>query len=315
MEPQLAGKFVESKVEKQLPLLGQIKYDGIRIFFRDGIAWTRSLKPARSETLQSMASWNKQILEGLDGEVICGDPTAKDCFRRSSQFVSAFNQPDQFTFYAFDKWNEPTKTTEQRLEIVEEVTACWRLHVDVSRLELAETVILHTMEDVWEYYSLKADEGHEGIILRSPNSLYKFGRGTPVQCQAIKMKERGWIDTECRILEFHEQKENTNEATVNALGRTERSGHQDNLIGKGTLGAIEVSGTFENGREFTCRVGTGLDDETRQAVWNSPEEYRGKLVKMKYFSVGIKDKPRFPTFLGFRETWDLNPVQGSLFDN
>ena len=318
MKPMLAGKFVEEKVVKQLPLFGQLKYDGIRVFIRDGIAYTRSLKPVRAETFQSWVAANSDFLEGMDGEIICGSPTAPDCYRRTMQFTMSYNKPDEFTFYVFDKWDEVT-TFEERFGIVEYVAGQFVMSNILttpskpSPMKAAETLMLYTMKDVHAFHDTMIAQGQEGIILRRPDSYYKYGRGSPVQCECIKMKEGGWVDTECKIVGFHEQLHNANEATLDNLGHTERSGHKENLIGKDTLGAISVTGAFENGVEFECRVGTGLDDEIRQVVWLNQDLYRKKIVKMKYFTVGIKDKPRFPTFLGFRDADDMDMEQLDLF--
>lgn len=311
MKPMLAGKYVEEKVEKKLPLLGQLKYDGIRVFIRDGYAYTRSLKPVRSETFQSWVRHNRDFLQGLDGEIICGDPTAPDCYRRTMQFVMSYDAPDNFTFYAFDKWDEPSTFTE-RFDIVEHIAGQFIMGSDASSLEAADTRLLETMEDIHKFHDEMISLGHEGIILRDPDSYYKFGRGSPVKCECIKMKEGGWIDTECVIISFHEQMHNANEATINELGYTEHSGHKENLVPMDTLGAIEVAGTFPDGRSFQCRVGTGFDDETRDKVWKGRQSHINKIVKMKYFTVGVKDKPRFPTFLGFRDPDDLDPQENQL---
>lgn len=313
MKPQLAGKFVEEKVAKMLPLIGQVKYDGIRSFVRSGILWSRSIKAIRSEQIQSWCAHNRDFLEGLDGELICGPPTAPDCYTRTSSSVMSYNKPDEFCFYAFDKWDEPTPFKD-RIEVVAELTSHFVMESGPTRIVMAPNVMLNTMEEVWAFYEEQVLLGHEGIILRDPDSYYKYGRGSPVKCECIKMKEGGWVDTEVKIVEFHEQLHNANEATLDNLGNTERSGHKENLIGKGTLGSISVKGNFvDGGAPFECRVGTGLDDAIRQAVWDNPDEYKDLFVKMKYFTVGIKDKPRFPTFLGFRHPDDMDLKQGELF--
>ena len=308
MKPMLAGKYVEDKVEKNLPLYGQVKFDGIRVFIKDGIAWTRSLKPVRNVEFQAWVSRNKMFLEGLDGEIICGHPTSKDCYRRTMKFTMTYDADDMFTFDAFDVWNLD-KVFRDRLTALELI--CDYFKTDC--LKKAETELLSSLCEIKEFHERKMEEGHEGIILRSPEGLYKFGRSTPTKCECIKMKENGWIDTECRIIAFHEQMHNSNEAVINDLGYTERSSHKENLVGKDTLGSIEVVGNFEDGREFVCRVGTGLDDEIRQEVWYNQEHFKDKIVKIKYFNVGIKDKPRFPTFLGFRDPDDMDK-QMSLFE-
>ena len=52
-------------------------------------------------------------------------------------------------------------------------------------------------------------------------------------------------------------------------------------------------------------VGSGFTDEQRNALWASKESLVGKLAKVKFFEVGIKEAPRFPVFLGFRSEIDL----------
>lgn len=307
MKPMLAGKYEAAKVEKKLPLLAQVKYDGIRVFIRDGIAYTRSLKAVRSEQFQSWVAHNKGNLEGLDGEAICGDPTALDCYRRTSSSIMSFNKPDEFTFYAFDKWDEPTVFAD-RFDQVNKIG-----DIGLESLTVAPTFLIESMEELDWYLTEKIAQGHEGLILRDPMAFYKYGRGSPVKCECIKLKEGRWVDTEGRITALQEELENANEATLDNLGHTERSGHKENLIPKGRLGSVTVSGKFEDGRAFEVRIGTGFDHETRQDVWNYREDFIGRIVKFKYFDSGIKDKPRFPVFLGFRDPDDMDPEQLDLF--
>ena len=325
MKPQLAGKFDEAKVAKKLPLLGQLKYDGIRVFIRDGMAYTRSLKLVRNSEIQSWVRHNKDDLEGLDGEIICGDPTAPDCYRRTMSFVMAYDAQDEFTFYAFDKWDEPDIFM-NRLDIVKEIADRFRGESIIRKkpliLQAADTRTLETMEEVWAFHDEMIALGQEGIILRDSYSYYKYGRGSPVKCECIKMKEGGWIDTEAVITGFNEQLENTNEATLDELEHTQRSGHKENLIPKDTLGSFDIQGWFPDDEliddlmrnvQYDTRCGSGLDDATRKEIWENRPKYLGKLIKFKFFTVGIKDKPRFPIFLGFRDPDDMDAEQLDLF--
>lgn len=313
MKPMLAGKFVEEKAERQLPLYGQIKYDGIRIFERDGIATTRSLKAARSTQLQSFFAHNKDFLRGLDGEIICGDPHAEGCYSRTDSAVMSYDKPhEDMRFYVFDKWDEPGNF-EERMSVVEEICGHFTMDNLVGDVKVlpAERHLFWTMDEVWEFYEEQTLLGHEGIILRRPDSYYKFGRGSPVQCECIKMKEGGWIDTEVIITGTYEENENTNEATINALGHTERSGHKENLIGKNTLGGFEIKGKLWDGRAFEgrCGGGPGLTHELRKQFWTNRDQLSGRVAKIKYFKIGVKDKPRFPQFLGFRDELDMDEEQ------
>lgn len=306
----LAGKYDADKIRKILPVYGQIKLDGIRAYIEDGYARTRSTKPVRSQQAQSFVAHNKHILEGLDGEFICGDPTAKNCYNRTDSSVMSFNKPDDdLTYYVFDMWDS-AGTFQERWDDI--------LAMDFSglgaRVKLVETRLLWTIEEIDQFMDEMISQGHEGIVLRNPNSFYKNGRGTPVQGELIKRKDGRWIDTEARVIGVKELRSNTNVATINALGYTERSGHQENLIPQGVLGAVEVVGKFPEddmlheslwGEIYETSIGTGFDDQMRMELWKDPPI--GKTVKFKFFTGGVKDRPRFPVFLGFRDADDMDP--------
>jgi DNA ligase-1 len=69
------------------------------------------------------------------------------------------------------------------------------------------------------------------------------------------------------------------------------------------LGALVVE--YES---MTFKIGTGFDDKLRKEVWENRDKYLGKLVKFKYQEIGVKDLPRFPSyleFIGYRDEDDL----------
>lgn len=309
MQVMLAGKYDEDKIRKILPVYGQIKLDGIRAYIEDGYARTRSTKPVRSQQVQSFVSHNRIFLEGLDGEFICGDPTAKNCYHRTDSSVMSFNKPDDdLVYYVFDMWDSVGTFQERWDEIQDKVPSL------EGRVKLVETRLLWTIEEIDQFMDEMISQGHEGIVLRNPNSFYKNGRGTPVQGELIKRKDGRWIDTEARVIGVKELRSNQNEATINALGYTERSGHQENLIPQGVLGAVEVVGKFPEdellnkslwGETYSTSIGTGFDDQMRMDLWKDPPI--GKTVKFKFFTGGVKDRPRFPVFLGFRDADDMDP--------
>jgi DNA ligase-1 len=52
-------------------------------------------------------------------------------------------------------------------------------------------------------------------------------------------------------------------------------------------------------------VGTGFTADQRADFWSRREQLRGQLVKYKHFPHGVKDAPRHPVFLGFRDPEDM----------
>lgn len=308
MKPMLASKW-EDRNESMFPFWAQPKYDGIRVLCgQDGYAYTRSLKPVRNLEFQSRMRMARDKLAGLDGEVIVGDPTAEDCYVRTSSAVMSFENPDIINakLWVFDIWNS-VGTYEERygelLEIADDLPP-W--------VEIAPNALLSDMDMLNQYETKRLLEGHEGVILRSCDKFYKQGRGTPKEGQLIKLKR--FEDMEGKIIAVHELNHNDNPATIGLLGQTERSGHKENLIPMGTLGAIEVELSDKKWPSRSVRIGTGFNDAQRIYFWNTRGNLIGRIAKFKYFPVGCKDAPRFPVFLGFRDAEDMsNDNQGSLF--
>lgn len=309
MKPMLAGQFVQDQIKKQLPMYIQPKLDGIRVFINDGVAYTRSLKPVRAEWVQQWVREHAYRLQGIDGEIMCGSPTAEDVYRRTNSSIMSFDKPDDFKIHAFDYWNQDVSFNE-RLEMLRCTTPC-------PHLRTVETSLVKTVEEIMEINQYFLDIGYEGSILRSPQSFYKFGRGTPTKGELIKLKK--FKDKEAVVTGFVELMHNDNVLMTNELGYAERSSHKENLRGGNMLGSLLIKGKLPDGRSYKGRVGSGFTQAQRVEIWENQDKYLNKLVKIKYFEGGIKEAPRFPIFLDFRDNDDTsttaenNNVQMSLF--
>lgn len=315
MKPMKAAKFEpgetpEDKIIRHFPLYAQVKLDGIRMVVRDGIGLSNSLKPIRNQHVQSWISHNKSKWEGLDGELILGDPTDPLCYTKTMSEVMSFTGSDELKFHVFDRWDS-TDTYANRAEGLGIDQLTGKDWPDQARLVASYRVT--SMDEIYAYQEDWLEQGHEGIMLRHPNSYYKFGRGTLTACDLVKIKK--FEDLEGVVFDKTEEMHNANEAETNNLGHTQRSGHQDGLIGKGTVGALWVRGVWRNGEVFECKVGSGFTAAQRAEYWN--DDLSGRIVKFKYFPIGNKDKPRHGIFLGFRDPDDMStPIdikQGELF--
>jgi DNA ligase-1 len=49
-----------------------------------------------------------------------------------------------------------------------------------------------------------------------------------------------------------------------------------------------------------------MDDAERSQIWRHQTDYLGRIAKIKYFAVGMKDAPRHPVFLGWRDPVDAS---------
>jgi hypothetical protein len=58
-----------------------------------------------------------------------------------------------------------------------------------------------------------------------------------------------------------------------------------------------------SGVEFN--IGTGFTMADRELFWSAKQRVLGMVVKYKSFLIGVKDAPRFPVYLGMRNSWDM----------
>lgn len=282
MKPMLA---CEANLQVlKFPVLASPKLDGVRAIIRDGAVLSRSLKPIPNRHVQTM--FGRPELEGLDGELILGDPTNPEAYRRTVSAVMTIEGDPDVDFHVFDRWDRDYPYNEVALSYGLTIPVC--------------STLIRTMEKLEEYEVALLDKGYEGVMLRDPQSPYKFGRSTAKEGYLLKLKR--FADSEAEIIGFEELMHNHNEATLNETGHHERSTKQDGLLPADTLGALIVR-DIHSGVEF--KIGTGFTAAERKKFWNLRATLRGALVKYQYFPTGSKEKPRFPSFQGFRHQIDL----------
>ena len=291
-KPTLAVNADFSKII--YPVYASPKLDGIRCSIVDGKALSRTLKPIPNKHIFNQLSTTD--LNGLDGELIIGSPTSKTCYNESVSNVMAFDKVPAYTYYVFDH-HEISGSFTKRFR---ELAASLEQLIKFPQIVLLEQNLLHNEAEMLAYEASKVAEGYEGIILRSPEAPYKFGRSTVKEGYLLKVKR--FEDSEAKIIGFEEEMYNGNEAEVNELGRTKRSSAQAGKVGKNTLGAFHVRDCI-SGIEFS--IGTGLTAADRQHFWERQGDYIGKIVKYKFFAVGVKTAPRHPVFLGMRDAKDM----------
>lgn len=296
-KPLLAATYVPG-MERRFPYLASPKLDGIRCVIINGVALSRTLKPIPNKHIQSILG--NPELNGFDGEIIVGSATDPDCFRNTTTIVMSHDKVvDDFTYHVFDKTTGELRAFETRLQYAS---------LDIKDLGLTNVQLVpHTwINDEAQFDELEARylaEGYEGLMLRDPDGRYKHGRSTLREQILIKVKR--FSDSDCIVLGFEELEHNENEKTVNELGSSKRSSHQEGKVLAGTLGALRVR-DVHSGVEFN--VGSGLTAIERQDIWDNQQNFVGKCLKYKFFAVGVKEKPRFPTFLAWRSDLDLGEV-------
>jgi len=286
-KPLLAGKFNSEKAK--FPYAATPKIDGIRFLMVGGAALTRSFKPIRNEYLQKILSSN--LPEGIDGELTSGST-----FQECSSIMRIKGEPD-FKVWIFDFVNPKgeVKPYKERMDELRKFE-----NFNIPSYEILFPTIVSNQEQIDHLMINNLNAGYEGLMLRDPNGIYKFGRSSVKENILLKVKE--FMDDEAEIISFREKMINTNEGLKDNFGRTKRSSCQDGLKPSGTLGGLILRNS--EGLEFSC--GSGLNDALRDEIWKNKSKYLGKLVKYKFMSKGIKDLPRHPVFMGFRDETDLS---------
>lgn len=279
----------------KFPLLVSPKLDGIRATVVNGQLVSRKLKPIPNEATRK--AFESHALEGLDGELIVGSETDHDVYRKTNSGIMTVAGDPRARFFVFDKWDSDDSFLTRNGKIYQTLAGNLDVYESARVVQVEQEYALN-MDDLLDIEQRTLAKGYEGLMLRDPQARYKFGRSTPKEGILLKLKR--FTDSEAVILDVVEEMANMNEATVDERGYTKRSSHQDNKVGKGRMGALLVR-DLTTGVEF--QIGTGFSAADRAEFWE--QDMRGKIVKYKSFSIGVKDKPRFPSFLGLRSEIDL----------
>ncbi len=278
------------------PLIGSPKLDGFRGFVcpETNTLLSNSRKPYPNKHVQSVMS--DKCYAGLDGEFIIGDPNDPMVFNNTSGPLRRHSGEPAFTFYIFDSMLDPEMPYDKRLASLE-------AYAYLPYIEVLDSIKLYTFEDVLTYEEQMLHAGYEGIMLRDPNGVYKFGRTTLRERNIFKRKP--FDDAEAVIIAANEMMENCNEAFTDEMGRTKRSTCQNNLMGKNTLGSFDLKcDLWDN--VFNCGTMMNVTQERRKEMWERRNELIGKTITFKYQRYGSIDAPRIPVFMRFRDDWDMS---------
>lgn len=292
IRPMLACK---APANLTFPLYASPKLDGIRAIVHKGVALSRTGKPIPNLWVQEVL--NRPCFDGIDGELIVGSPTDPNVMQNTMSGIMTREGRPEFTFCAFDYFG-----TEHHFNVR------WLNLLVWGRTSAPEARVLHQHliedQDALDRYEESClAQGYEGVMLRSQQGLYKHGRSTAKEGYLMKLKR--FDDGEAEIVGAEELLKNDNELTTDELGYAKRSHHQAGKVPMGTLGALVVR-DLVTGQVFG--IGTGFTQAQRLSLWTSYQQgaLTGKLVKYKHFAKsGVKDAPRFPVFIGFRDPIDL----------
>ena len=314
VKPQLAEDAILDQVK--FPCIVQPKIDGVRALNLNGTLTGRSLKPFEGFGITEYFSHKDFV--GLDGEMTLGNKP--NCANRlcslttgaMGRFQGVAEMPD-LHWWVFDLVAEDTLglAYQRRYDRMAEYLD----YLKHPRIHLVPLVVADDLEELQGYISYYFDLGYEGTIIRNPKAPYKPGRATQKGQELWRVKP--WADAEILVTGITEGEVNTNEAKKNALGRTERSSAKAGMVANGQIGSIQgvmladfhdpFTGKLLFPKDLPVTVGGGeMTVAEAEYYFRNPNEIIGHVVKFKHMTHGVKDKPRFPTYMSHRLPQDMS---------
>jgi len=265
------------------PVLATPKLDGIRVLKYGGRVQTRTGKPLPNLYVQSLLE--KYLPDNIDGEVITvAQNYTPDAYNDvQSKLMSELGEP-RFMYYAFDIIEVCTRYSDRMIALEK-----LEIHDNINWTKLLPKTI-NNEEELLKHEEHIVSSGYEGLILRSPNGPYKFGRSTFREGYMLKFCR--WERREA-IVEGMEFK-NINLDTS--------SKKQENLITDTTkMGALLCRDTVNP--DWCIRVGSGFTHMQQEDIARRFNEgFKGRILTYKYKPHGTLELPRQPIFVGWRDS-------------
>lgn len=299
--PMLAAKATDEELQALFRMgrsyLLSPKIDGFRGVGVGGHICQRSMKLVRNYHTQSL--FGRPELEGLDGELVVGNPWDKNLMQQVSSGVGSYQGRPNVSFHVFDDWSEPGPF-KRRLDVALDRVA--KLSEDFCLpIFPVPHHLVSTYENMLVYEEGYLAQGYEGVMLRRLDGPYKQNRSTLKEAYLVKVKR--FEDGEAIIRGTAPLYRNLNVAQLDERGYTKRSHEASGRYADELLGNLDVT-DLTDGVQFS--IGSGFTEAQRRDLWANRDNLLGKIVKYKSFkNAGVKDAPRHPIFLGFRDKDDM----------
>ena len=265
------------------------KYDGVHIYKENGEVKTRKHKPLPNKNL-------KDILEhilpnGVHAEIACKNPYDPECFSKSQSFAMTHDYllsdcvNDGMAIYMFNYFGDNSdvfcnKTYMARHRRLKYDT----LLVQTDWLILAD-YFLDKNKNMMSIAQKEWDKGGEGIIVFPLDAIYYHGRcsKTKPYCTRIIKRDRVEGIIIGVLPEYY------------GHGKTipeELKGTQKELAGKLIVKSNEFTEEFKV---------AGMKKHEKEWIWEHKDDIIGRQITFSYKDKGKGDRPRQPSFIGFRD--------------
>lgn len=314
MKPLLAATYDDNTI-LSFPVFGTPKVDGIRAIVLEQGVVSRTLKPFNNQFLSEAL---KSILPiGSDGEIFLNTLRETNGFNSSknSTLLKGKKKLDESVtvlYYWFDYFKTPESSYLTRIQQIQKFVCDFPKILEPLIFYVGDVICylkiiplipekFTSLSELSLFENKMIDSGFEGVIVRSGDGHYKYGRSSSKEGLMFKIKR--FSDMEGLIIGFKALETNDNPQIKNALGYNKRSTNKDGKKKMDTLGSLTLQIDF-NGEQIETSVGSGFTDLERQDFWNNRMELLGKVCKFKYFAYGTKEAPRHGVFLDTRDSID-----------
>lgn len=259
-----AGVFVSPKLDGYRCLA--IVADGsVTLYSRNGTIYNNF--PSISKSLLNSFPTGKYV---FDGEIMSDDFQAmqKTAFADKRGTTVGDVKYHVFGYIPYNEWikQEFKKNTMSRLTELNLLSK--KFNSDIIKVQ---QTFVNSKELVLKMERQYLTQGYEGAMAL-PNIPYYLGKKSN---KLLKFKTM--LSQDCTIIGMYEGKRGT---------RLEN-----------TMGGLIVM--QENGNK--CECGTGFSDEAREYMWNNQDEFKNRLVEIKYQELTNDGIMRFPVMMRFRD--------------
>lgn len=291
------------------PMYASCKYDGNRLLIKNGEILSRTLKPWANKFLpnhlKDLVNLSQEHKLVFDAEFY----SHKITFQEIQSVVRSFHSPIPihmnayvFDMLTLDEWETGTEPIfSKRIDRLNEFLKTFSPDQTIR----VEQILVNSPQEAKEIYGEMLAEGYEGVMLRHPKSKYRHGRATLNQGDIFKFKE--FVTVDAKIIGYEQKRRmkpefQTGDRTRDVMGYLERSHKQEHYEYVEEIGSVRLS-TIE-GKEFGAGFSKGFDPKQYNWNWNTRHSFIGKMVEVRYMSIGMKDLPRMGGILRFRPDLD-----------
>lgn len=267
------------------PVYGSPKIDGYRCMVQQDHALTRKGIPYRNFGVQAM--FGTPEFEGLDMELIVGNPWDADVFNKTQNVVMSGKKDKEAE--SVRGWVIDTYSIRPFAERLQLLKTLYKKH---PYIHVVPQTLIKNAKQLEAYEAEQTAKGYEGVMLRrvdlSPyvQKATKENRSTLQEFYLVKWKrfEFGYATIKaCHVLEHNLNEEKT------ATGR--RSSKKSGIVkdAEGRIGSVTM---LDKDRKIEFNMTVAGDKLQRWDGWQDPKRWRNVKIRYKYQLCGTKDRPR-----------------------